>query len=365
MPPEDSHHFEHIVKPLRGISLTDAERDEMRGNIRRFMVAHPIRDHVPLWERIFGTGFSNSLAIRPAMAGLLIFFVVGTGTSYVAADALPGDFLYPVKINVNEKIASALAVTAEAKASHTADLAIRRLEEAESLAAEGRLTGQTRADIETRFKEHAEAFEQHVAVVAEKDQIEAIAEVQSDLEASLNAHATVLADLSVLIPEVRSELAEIANTVTDQVRTVQSARLATEETIAVKVGKEIKTAATAKKRSVERDLLSVRARPARPAAASSPAADTTNNQEDTAVMMTTSFSARTAATNTPPVSVDPITEAFEQGSVKFEEGQYGEAFKTFQEAARAIKQEQLEDAAHKRLKIDVDIRPDVSVEVEL
>lgn len=336
----DMNDLEHKLKPLHGVSLSIAEREEMKENIRLFMAEHPVQ--VPFFERLF-SGVrvpQNTFFMHPALAGLMIVFVAGGGTSYAAADALPGDLLYPFKIHVNEGIAQALAISQEAKANQNAELAVRRLEEAETLASEGRLNSEVRADIEARFEEHAEQFEGKAAALIEKDEkIESIADAQSNLEASLRAHAAILADLSLAMPEAHTELSEIARTVTDRVRSVETARVATEHVISVKVGEGIRTAATAKKRAVERELGTARTR--------SPKPELPSATSDTAVMMMT-VSAKSAST-TP----DPVTEAFEEGSARLEEGQYGEAFRTLQGASRAIRQEKLEFDAHEKFKLDV------------
>ena len=72
--------------------------------------------------------FFNFLHLR-VLAPLLIVLVVlvGSGTAYAAAGALPGDTLYPIKINVNEKVAEALATTPQAKVEVHAKLAQKRL----------------------------------------------------------------------------------------------------------------------------------------------------------------------------------------------------------------------------------------------
>lgn len=333
--------FEHKLAQLRDISLSEEERQEMRRHIRAFMTEHPVQR--PFLERLFngiGAPRSNSF-MRPALAGFLIVSVLGGGASFTAADALPGDLLYPFKIHVNENIQQVLAITTKAKADQSAVLAVRRIEEAEALASEGRLTPEVRADIETRFNEHVARFEARAMALAEKDaNIEGVADVQSDLEASLRAHATILSDLSIALPEGRLELSRIASAVSDRVRSVQSARVSIEETISVKVGEGIRTAATAKQRAVERELQS-----ARPRVAAQPEV-----QADSAVMMMSVTAAKIVSTTT-----DPVVDAFEKGSERLEEGQYGEAFRTLQAAVRAIKQEKLELDTRVRLKLELNV----------
>ena len=58
-----------------------------------------------------------SFSLRSVVAlSLVLVVLVGSGTAVAAQAALPGELLYTVKVNVNERVAGALAVSTEAKA---------------------------------------------------------------------------------------------------------------------------------------------------------------------------------------------------------------------------------------------------------
>jgi hypothetical protein len=95
-----------------------------------------------------------SPAYASAFAAVLIA-ALGTGTAYAAQGALPGDLLYPVKININERVEVKLALGDTAKAQAEAALAGRRVSEAQELEAEGRLDATTTQELEDNFNEHA------------------------------------------------------------------------------------------------------------------------------------------------------------------------------------------------------------------
>ena len=242
--------FEYTFKTAQKASLSAREREDMKRNIRLFIAEHPVQPS--LSERLFGEVSFSVLHFRPAFAAFLIVLLVGSGTSYAAEGALPGQLLYTVKTAVNENVKGALAFTSEAKAEWNATLAVRRLEEAETLASEGKLSAEARADIESRFDKHANAFDANTAsLAAEENKIEVATEAQSNLEVSLKAHAAILADLSAasVAREARDEISPIVKIVERRARAVESARLATERIISRKVGSAIETAATAKKRT--------------------------------------------------------------------------------------------------------------------
>ena len=103
---------------------------------------------------------------------ILLAVFVSIGTSFAAQGALPGDMLYPVKTEVNENIRTAFTFGADAKANLQADLLEERLEEAQALHAQGRLTGDTAvavsSDISSQVKATTDAAAKSEASVGAK-----------------------------------------------------------------------------------------------------------------------------------------------------------------------------------------------------
>ena len=345
---EHMKEIENTFEAVRDVSLSNVERETMKKNVRLFMAEHPLKQsriqRFLSRMRTFRIGLTISPVhiphVRPAIASLFILIFVGASTSYAAEMALPGDILYPVKTVVNENVVSALAFSEEAKANRSATLALRRLEEAGALVVKGRLTASAREEIESRFEKHVEDFEMRTDLLAQQERkVEVAVDAQSFLEAALKAHASALIEFSVVRPETEHELRSILAAVSDRVNTVESARTASERTIAIKVGEDIRERAAAKRRTVENEIAHSR----------SSARQTKAPQADTAVM--TAVTASQGATTTSPAP-DLILEALNAGSAKFEEGRYGEAFTAFQGALRAVQQDKLKHNARERLKLD-------------
>jgi hypothetical protein len=120
--------------------------------------------------------FFFSYQFRMVMAGLLVFVLAGAGTASAAQGALPGDILYPVKINVTEPVEVALAQTSAAKVDVQAKLATRRVEEAQELASQGRLDVKTAETLTNDFDEHSA---QALALEGPEDQASADASAQT------------------------------------------------------------------------------------------------------------------------------------------------------------------------------------------
>ena len=88
------------------------------------------------------------------IASILSVVLVGSSTAYAAIGSLPGDILYPFKIQVIENMEISLAMGKLAQATIHAELAARRVAEARELASQGRLDSSTSATIQANFDQH-------------------------------------------------------------------------------------------------------------------------------------------------------------------------------------------------------------------
>lgn len=176
------------------IGLSSDVKSRMRNELSGFADFHAVRvvedarsiDEVQRTS-VF-TLFANS-QLRFMKATLLIALMVGMGgTSFAAQAAVPGDFLYPVKIHVNENVRSSLAVGADAQAKLQADLLEERLEEAQKLAAKGELQGEVAADVNVGIT----AQLQKTLATAAKADATTNAEVKAEVAGTL---ATFTSDL--------------------------------------------------------------------------------------------------------------------------------------------------------------------------
>ncbi len=182
--------FEQFKKEGQNIRLSVAEKAAMK----RAILGTPSTVPTPQTSPYAPFSFSLSIHFRTVMASLLIFVLVGSSTAYAAEGALPGQPLYAVKINVNENVEAALAVTPVQKAQVHSKLAQRRVEEAEALAASGELDAQKTAALAANFDVHAQAAASSTAVLAENDPA-AAADVKADFDSSIHAHSEILAVL--------------------------------------------------------------------------------------------------------------------------------------------------------------------------
>ncbi|MEX0930917.1 MAG: DUF5667 domain-containing protein [Candidatus Paceibacterota bacterium] len=145
-----------------GVRITDTER-----SIKNIQ-------HTSVWSSLLTYIQSRQTTMK---ATLLIALLIGSGgTAAAAHNALPGDMLYPVKIHVNENVRSAVAVGANAEARLQASLLEERIEEAQKLAAQGKLEGEMATQTEVRINAQARLAS------------ETAAQADTELAASLRAN---------------------------------------------------------------------------------------------------------------------------------------------------------------------------------
>lgn len=200
----NTHNDNPDLKQLRHMKLSASSRERMERDLRAYAQLHGVREAEPgrsIEQVPFGTSlFTRLVHIRPMTAALLaITLVLGAGTSYAAENAVPGDLLYPVKVEVNENIKTALAFSNEAEAKLQAHLVQERLKEARELASRGELNAEASAEISTRVRHHYdEAVRESTAAHAAGD-VESSATVRAELEGTLRTYADVLSSLNARI----------------------------------------------------------------------------------------------------------------------------------------------------------------------
>lgn len=312
-----SDELHDIFKGIKQEALTDRERALLRNSLQLAMAEHPAE--APLRIRMldaieaFAVGGPSFRAVGVAFALVL---VLGSGTVFAAQSALPGDPLYAMKVNFNEKLPEVLA-TEEVKVALATERVERRLEEAELLAVQGRLTPEKQAVIEAQLHKSTNEFHARLAVLAEHEDGETkVADAQSDLEASLEAHERVLASMSLNVPRVRDTVGSLLATVKTQAAVTRVARAELEDSIARKNTNRTRTVAVEKKSDATVALNQVRATVSQAEDRGSVSRDTRDG----------------AAENTLRVEA-----AINEGEDRLRDGEFGDAFRTFQEAIRTAK----------------------------
>ncbi len=262
--------------------------------------------------------------------GLIIAVIIaaGAGVSFTAGTAVPGDALYGVKVNVNETLEDAVALSARTQAQADASIALERVEEAEELAAAGELNADVAAQLEERFLSRANAFERNIERLRARGNIEAAAEVASNFEAGLETHERVLTQL-----EERGEhVAGILERVRARINHVANVRADAEARITSQLGANVEAASRGRLRATENKITEV---------------------ERYIDRMEERLDAGVAADARAQLSEARSLTA--EGETELSTGSFGEAFVLFQQAHRLAQQAKLTAQTQTKLNIQVTV----------
>lgn len=125
-----------LSQDLKNICLHRDEKSAVRENILQYLEQNPVNhlekesmQQFAAWRSLF-TFFS-----RKPIAALMVLVLVFTsaGISYASNSALPGDFLYPVKFNINEEIIASFKFSKEEKVDWEIKRSEKRINEAKKL----------------------------------------------------------------------------------------------------------------------------------------------------------------------------------------------------------------------------------------
>lgn len=214
--------IKEIFRNLKGINLEKTEKSRMRDSILAYAKERPLPEVARSRLSIFDYLFLNPLP-RMAAAVLIVSLGFGSIATVAAENALPGEFLHPVKIKINENIRSFLARSPYAKAEWEVERANRRLVEVEKLAETGKLEAKTIQEAKKRFEDHVQRASAEMA----KEEKERGGEIQSTLGALFLVHQDVLGTLikariekEEVKEETRAELRGLRDNVKDKLKII-------------------------------------------------------------------------------------------------------------------------------------------------
>ena len=178
------------IHDIQNVSLSVQEKKQILKRVMEMPVASPYAPAPTIWNFL-----NMHKTFAYALGAFLIFILTGGTLAYSAEGTVPGDLLYPVKVNVTEPIRDVLATTPSAKAEWDAAKAARRLSEAETLANRNKLTPEYRAEIEKNFNTNVSAF--HTIVKSMATTTPMRDSLDSKFNNSINAHADILAKIGL------------------------------------------------------------------------------------------------------------------------------------------------------------------------
>ncbi|MES2749179.1 MAG: DUF5667 domain-containing protein [Patescibacteria group bacterium] len=186
------------VSKLKDIKLSDSARTRIADNLQAYASFHAVRggEESRFISEVPATASTSLLSLRYSFMPLMLILavVIGGSTTFAAQTAVPGDFLYPVKTEFNENIRTAFAFSADSEAKvHTA-LLEERIEEAQTLQAEGRLTAETATEVSTAISNQFAVATEASAKSSEK----VAAEINWRLEKAMTTYLALGGDTTTI-----------------------------------------------------------------------------------------------------------------------------------------------------------------------
>lgn len=250
---------------LQNIKLAPAEKNQMKASLILHMEKYPVRNSVSsrlIWReswKIFVDSWLISKHTKYMTASIIIALILalGGGSTVAAAEnSVPGDILYPVKINVTENIRAVAAISDESKASWNTEVVTRRLQEAEQLVAKDKLDSQTADLLSEEVKTHSELTKIAAQKLSDNQESEKAAAVNAQLEAKIKAHADILINIGQ--QNIASEhLVNLLQNVSSELSSVSDARIKTETRVQEQDDDEVQVSANGRLTAAENKIAEV------------------------------------------------------------------------------------------------------------
>ncbi len=138
------------------------------------------------YTEYFKTLYTKKPELIYALAAFVLIFGSASGAVYAAQDSLPGELLYPVKIQVNERVERVAARTTIAKAKVAVKQAVTRLEETKQIIELKRVDAETEAAANMRFSSSSDAVESSIDQLEKEGRFDLAIKINADFEDILN-----------------------------------------------------------------------------------------------------------------------------------------------------------------------------------
>ncbi len=199
------------IKNIDKIGLEESDRSDLRTSIQE----HIENTNTPTNTLWVGEWQVFRRLRRSALVTAMLLFTLG-GVSLAAEGSLPGDFLYPIKTNVNEEFMQLASISPGSEAETESELTARRIKELQALADRGNLNENISGDLAAEINQHITSARNNIEDISVEADSEA-GSLKDKLSSTLGEQEEVLNNLtkkdSIDISE--SEVTAIANTIED------------------------------------------------------------------------------------------------------------------------------------------------------
>ena len=188
--------------------LSSAQKKHMRQRLVDVMQEHPVR--IEAFDRpIEYRGKVDSagqplrtrfLTMKHMTVALSSLVLLCGGVGVAAQGAAPGDFLYPVKVHVNEEVSGAFHVGAQSQAQWEIERIERRISEWHALEVSGEADLDARQEVHTAIVSHSTSAQKEILALSTAGKHDEALQLSSELEILLEAYvASFLGETDVTV----------------------------------------------------------------------------------------------------------------------------------------------------------------------
>ena len=181
------NNFNKGIEEIKKLQLSPEDKQAVLARLVTYTNEHPAQPIKSPYQHFFYSRFAYAVA-----GALLMLLITGSSVTLAAEGSLPGDLLYPVKIYVTEPVHTALLTTEVQKAQWAGEQVVRRLDEAEVLSTQGRLSTTTMQTLKDHVEKSTNEFH---AIVQSSEEYASSTEMESldkDFDHEVDTRAHVL-----------------------------------------------------------------------------------------------------------------------------------------------------------------------------
>lgn len=178
--------WEKGISEIKNINLSENEKVVLLQKILTRSPYNPIVSPIFSPSKLFTRHYT-------AIVSTVLIFVIAGSVSVSADNSLPGNILYPIKIKVTEPMRDLIKISTEDKTEWQIEKVNRRIEEAETLAAQEKLDDKKREEIQELFEKSFSKIDDSVKSFEASSTRE---RVKSELEKRIEIHSKIVEEVN-------------------------------------------------------------------------------------------------------------------------------------------------------------------------
>lgn len=210
--------FYNLVEKAKKVTLSERERSSLFLTVDKFVEKNPLQATQTGFADSAGVpgeahkgplnpGFISTDAIRSFISywemyglrtgvALLVLIFLGGGASFAAQNSLPGDILYPMRVNVNEEVKAAF-LSGTKRSAYEIQRVQNRVNEMQTLANEGKLDDKIQQKVVAGLNTSVSTAQENLTTLSKRGDLKNTFELSQALENVLAQSQNTVAKLAL------------------------------------------------------------------------------------------------------------------------------------------------------------------------